>query len=255
MLISQAGRAVKETLIMTELGVFEAIYTARALRQFKPDPVPEEAIEKILEAAIHAPSAGNAQNWIFIVVRESEQRKRLGAIYRKASAVASAMYAARGHPPHMTEEQFQRFLKSGAYLWEHMSDAPVILLPCQLRPTLPPPAALAGEFRERLGDEESYLARIRGASIYPAVQNIILACRALGLGTTITTNHLRCEAEVKAVLGMPEDVDTFAMMPIGYPVGRFGPLRRRPVSEVTFADRWSQPWPVTSSAGGKREGD
>ena len=87
------------------------------------------------------------------------------------------------------------------------------------------------------------MERIRGASIYPAVQNIILACRALGLGTTITTNHLRCEGEVKAVLGIPEEVQTYALMPIGYPRGKFGPVTRRPVAEVAHADRWSRQWP------------
>ena len=86
------------------------------------------------------------------------------------------------------------------------------------------------------------MERIRGASIYPAVQNIVLACRALGLGTTITTNHIRCEDEVKAILGIPDDVQTFAMMPIGYPQGKFGPVVRRPVAEAARADRWSQPW-------------
>jgi nitroreductase len=142
----------------------------------------------------------------------------------------------------MTEEQFQHFLRSGAYLWNHMDDAPVILVPCQSRPQLPPQASLPRELRERFADEERYVERIRGASIYPAVQNIILACRALGLGTTITTNHIRYENEVKAVLGIPDDVDTFAMMPIGYPRGRFGPLQRRPVAEVAYADRWSRAW-------------
>ena len=227
---------------MNEIGVFEAIHTARALRQFKPDPVPEAAITQILDAAIRAPSAGNAQNWVFIVVRELEQRRKLGAIYRKASDIASAMYAVRGRPSHMTEEQFQHFLRSGAHLWDHMADAPVILVPCQSRPQLPPQPSLPRELRERFADEERYVERIRGASIYPAVQNIILACRALGLGTTITTNHIRYENEVKAVLGIPDDVDTFAMMPIGYPRGRFGPLQRRPVAEVAYADRWSRAW-------------
>ena len=188
---------------MNEIGVFEAIHTARALRQFKPDPVPEAAITQILDAAIRAPSAGNAQNWVFIVVRELEQRRKLGAIYRKASDIASAMYAVRGRPSHMTEEQFQHFLRSGAHLWDHMADAPVILVPCQSRPQLPPQPSLPRELRERFADEERYVERIRGASIYPAVQNIILACRALGLGTTITTNHIRYENEVKAVLGIP----------------------------------------------------
>jgi nitroreductase len=228
---------------MTELGVFEAIHTARALRQLKQDPVPDAVITQILEAAIRAPSAGNAQNWAFIVVRDPEQRRKLGTIYRKASNVASAMYAARGRPAHMTEEQFQRLMTSGTYLWNHMGDAPIILVPCQTRPQLPPPEALPSDIRANFAREQAYVERIRGASIYPAVQNIILACRALGLGTTITTNHIRCEDEVKAVLGIPEDVQTFAMMPIGYPRGKFGPLTRRPIGEVAHVDRWSHFWP------------
>jgi nitroreductase len=79
---------------MPEIGLFDAIYSARALRRLKPDPVPEEIITRILDAAIRAPSAGNAQNWAFVVVRDSEQRRRLGMIYRKASDIASEMYKA-----------------------------------------------------------------------------------------------------------------------------------------------------------------
>jgi nitroreductase len=92
-------------------------------------------------------------------------------------------------------------------------------------------------------DELAYADRIRGASIYPAVQNIVLACRALGLGTVITTNHIRCEAEVKALLGIPDDVATCALMPIGWPLDPFGPLTRRPVAEVAYAERWGSAWP------------
>jgi nitroreductase len=227
---------------MTDLGVFEAMQTARALRRFKQDPVPDEVITKILDAAIRAPSAGNAQNWAFIVVRNAEQRRKLGVIYQKASDIASAMYAARGRPPHITEAQFQRVMTSGAYLWHHMGDAPVILIPCQSRPQLPTVASLPPDLQKSLAAEQRYVERIRGASIYPAVQNIILACRALGLGTTITTNHIRCEDEVKSVLGIPDDVQTCAMMPIGYPCGNFGPVKRRVVAEVTYSDHWSQPW-------------
>jgi nitroreductase len=125
-----------------------------------------------------------------------------------------------------------------------MGDAPVILVPCQRRPVVPPPEALPPELRDWHPAELAYAERIRGASLYPAVQNILLACRALGLGTTITTNHIRVEGEVKAVLGLPDDVDTFAMMPIGWPIDPFGPLSRRPVEEVAHADRWGQPWPA-----------
>ena len=230
-----------------ELGIFEAIHTARALRKLKPDSVPDAVIEQILDAAIRAPSAGNAQGWVFLVVRDPEQRRKLGAIYRKASDIADAMYAARGRPAHVTEEQFKRFMSAGSYLWDHMGDAPVILIPCQARPKLPPPEALPQTVRDRYADEQRYSERMRGASIYPAVQNIILACRALGLGTTLTTNHIRCEDEVKEVLGIPDDVQTFAMMPIGYPMGKFGPVSRRPLAEVAYCDRWAQPWPGTGN--------
>ena len=127
---------------MPEIGLFEAIYSARSLRRLKPDPVPEELITKILDAAIRAPSGGNAQNWAFVVVRDPEQRQKLGAIYRKASGIAEAMYAARGRPPHLTEQQFARMMGAGAHLWQHMGEAPVLLLPCGRRPALPPPEAL-----------------------------------------------------------------------------------------------------------------
>ena len=229
---------------MSELSVFEAIHTARALRRLKPDPVPEGLITQVLDAAIRAPSAGNAQNWAFLVVRDPAQRRQLGAIYRKASEIASAVYAARGRPSHMTDPQYQRLMSSGAYLWNHMGDAPVILVPCQRQPSLPPPETLPPNLRARYADELRYTERIRGASIYPAVQNIILACRALGLGTIITTNHIRCEDEVKALLEVPEDVQTCALMPIGYPRGKFGPVTRRPVAEVAYIDRWAHAWPA-----------
>lgn len=228
---------------MPEIGLFEAITSARSLRRLKPDPVPEELIARVLDAAVHAPSAGNAQNWAFIVVRDPATRHRLGLIYRKASDIAAAMYAARGRPAHLTERQFARMMHAGASLWEHIGEAPVLLIPCQNCPVVPPRDALPPEIAARYEDELAYVDRIRGASIYPAVQNILLACRALGLGTVITTNHIRCEDEVKALLGIPEDVATFALMPIGWPLDKFGPLTRRPIAEVAHADRWGTPWP------------
>ena len=134
-------------------------------------------------------------------------------------------------------------MTTGAHLWDHMGDAPVILVPCLHRPFVPPVESLAPDMRSRHGAELAYAERIRGASIYPAVQNIILACRALGLGTTITTNHIRCEDAVRALLRLPDDVDSFAMMPIGWPIDPFGPLSRRPLSEVVHADGWGNAWP------------
>jgi nitroreductase len=225
-----------------EIGLFEAMYSARSIRRLKPDPVAAELITQILDAAIRAPSGGDAQSWAFVVVRDPDLRRQLGAIYRKASDIAEAIYAARGRPPHLTERQFARLMVSGKYLWDHMGEAPVLLLPCSRRPVLPAAEALPPKIAARWQDEAAYAERIRGASIYPAVQNIILACRALGLGSVITTNHIRCEDEVKALLGIPEDVSTWALMPIGWPIDKFGPLTRRPVAEVAHADRWGTGW-------------
>jgi nitroreductase len=150
----------------------------------------------------------------------------------------------------MSDKQYQRLMSSGSYLWDHMGEAPVLLVHCMKRPQLPPRDLLPPEVQARYDEEIAYTDRIRGASIYPAVQNIILACRAFGLATLITTNHIRYEAEVKDVLDIPEDVDTYALMPIGYPEAKFGPVARRPVAEVAHADRWSNPWP--GAAGGHR---
>jgi len=227
---------------MAEIGLFEAMYSARALRRFKPDPVPEEMLARILDAAIRAPSAGNAQNWAFVVVRDPERRRGLGVIYRKAADIVSAIYAARGRPPHMNEDEFRRLMSSGSYLWDHIAEAPVLLVACLRREVLPPASALPPAVQARFEDEREYAMRRAGASIYPAVQNIVLACRALGLGTLITTNHMLYEDEVKALLELPDDVQTYALMPIGYPQGRFGPVKRRPLSEVVYLDRWTVPW-------------
>ncbi len=228
---------------MPEIGLFEAIDSARSLRRLKPDPVPEALITRVLDAAVRAPSAGNAQNWAFIVVRDPAQRRRIGVVYRKASDIAAAIYAARGRPPHLSERQFARMLQAGGYLWDHIGEAPVLLVACQSRPVTPPRNTLPPEIAAGYDGEIAYADRIRGASIYPAVQNIVLACRGLGLGTTITTNHIRCEDELKSVLGIPDDVATFALMPIGWPLDPFGPLTRRPLAEVVHADRWGMAWP------------
>jgi nitroreductase len=225
---------------MSDIGLFEAVYSARSIRKLSPDPVPDELITRVLETATQAPSAGNAQNWAFVVVRNPELRAKIGAIYRKGSDIAAAVYAARGRPEHLSEAQYQRFMTSGGWLWDHLAEAPVLLVVCLKPRAMPARDQLPPEVSWE--NEAAYLDRIRGASIYPAVQNILLACRALGLGTVLTTNHLRCEAELKALLGIPDEVATFALMPVGWPLQNFGPLTRKPVREVAFADRWGETW-------------
>jgi nitroreductase len=226
---------------MSGIDLFEAIYTARALRKLKSDAVPEELLVRIVEAGTRAGSGGNAQRWTFLIVRDAEQRRKLGVIYRRGSDISEKVYAARGRPPHLTEEQFQKMMSAGAYLWDHMGDAPVLLVPCVQSNTLPPRETFPPDLQARYEELAAYQQLIRGASIYPAVQNIILACRALGLATLITTNHLYYEAELRGVLGIPDEMFPCALMPIGWPVGKFGPVVRRPIDQVAFADWWGMP--------------
>jgi len=143
----------------------------------------------------------------------------------------------------LTEAQYQRLMAGGTYLWDHIGDAPALLAPCLKKREMPPRDALPEAVAARYDAHLAYQEQIRGSSIYPAVQNIILACRALGLGTLITTNHILYEDEVRAILGPPVDVFTFALMPIGWPESRFGPVARRPLAEVVHSDHWSGAWP------------
>ena len=224
---------------MAEMDLFEAMYTARAIRRFKPDPVPDEVITKVLDAAIRAPSGSNEQSWEFIVVKDAEQRKKIGAVYRKGGNILMALYANRTKPPHMSQETYDKLMASAMYLLDHMADAPVLLLACLKQTPLagPPP-----QFPPDAAAGLKNMARMGGSSIYPAVQNIILACRAFGLGTVLTTIHMFYEDEVKAILGLPPEVQTYALMPIGYPRGKFGPIKRRPISEVAYLDNYKNHW-------------
>jgi nitroreductase len=222
---------------MTEIGLFDAIHTARALRRFKPDPVPDELITRILEAAICAPSGGNAQEWIFAVIADPEQRRRVGAVYARASKLVRPFYENRPTPAHMNADEERHLRQSGFYLDDHMAEAPVLMLVCGRERQ--PHGTLLGVDADSIARNALCTAM---ASVYPAVQNIILACRALGLGTVVTTNHILLEDEMQAALGLPDDVRTYALMPIGYPRDKFGPMRRKPLSAVAIRDRWGNPW-------------
>ncbi|MGB8411520.1 MAG: nitroreductase family protein [Candidatus Binatus sp.] len=224
---------------MAEIGLFEAIYSARSLRRFKPDPVPDDVITKVLDAAIRAPSGSNQQSWEFIVIKDAAQRKKIGDVYRKGGGVLMALYTNRVKPAHMSEDAYRKLRASATHLVDHMGDAPVLLVAC-LKQTAPAgaPPKLAPEVAAAM----KKMARLSGSSIYPAVQNIILACRGLGLGTVLTTIHAYFEDEVKAILGLPPEVQTYALMPIGYPQGKFGPIKRRPVSEVAYLDKYGDHW-------------
>ena len=223
---------------MAEIGLFEAMNTARALRRYKPDPIPNGVMTKILEAATRAPSGSNQQNWVFMVVKDPEKKKKISDIYHRGGAILTAVYSNRPRPPHMDEKQYNTLLNSAGYLFEHMNEAPVLLLACLRQEGMGPVENLPKEITSKMGS----MARISGSSIYPAVQNIILACRAFGIGTVLTTLHAFFEDEVKEIVGLPREIQTYALMPMGYPINKFGPIKRRPVSEVAFLDSYGQNW-------------
>jgi nitroreductase len=199
------------------MDVFEAMATTRAMRRLDATrEVSDADVLKIVEAATKAATGGNRQPVRWMVVRDADKRRRLGAIYKACWEVARQFYATETEPPPATA----RMLRSADHLGDHMGEAPVIILPCS---------------RGEAGQAE--------ASVYPAVQNLFLAARALGLGTTLTTVHRFREPEVRAVLDIPEDVSTWAMIPVGYPTGRWAEAPRRPVNEVAYWDAWKTPPP------------
>jgi len=231
-------------IVESGITLFEAMYSARAMRWLKPDPVPPQLLQRILEAAIQAPNAGNRQNWLFMVVQDAEQRRRIGAIYYKVSQWVLQRYHHQNRPAHQSQAEYDRMMSGGVHLYEHMGDAPVLLIPCLRLNPVELPAEIPAEVRSAMMAASPWTA---GASIYPAVQNIILTCRALGLGTVLTTNHTIAEDEIKEVLGLPAEVRTFGLMPIGYPEHNFGPVKRRPLAEVAMIDHYGSPFGTAGS--------
>jgi nitroreductase len=225
---------------MSEMGIFDAINTARALRRLKPDPVPDEIIARVLDAAIRAPSASNTQNWVFGVVKDAQQRRRIADIYRKAFDMMQTMYRERRPAVHQTSASYKKMMGAADHLAQHLHEVPVMIIAGLLIP-LSPIAQPAPEHATRVA---AVAPKISGSSIYPAVQNILLACRALGLGSVLTTIHAYFNDDVREVLGLPPEFTTYAMLPVGYPEEGFGhgPVKRRPVTEVAFLDRWGNNW-------------
>jgi nitroreductase len=201
---------------------FDIVTTQRSIRRLKTDPIPDALLRQIMDAAICAPSGGNRQGWSFLLIRDSGKRARLGELYREAwgELMKVPYYAGVANEP--LGSPAAKMLASARHLSEHLGEAPVLIMACiafepGVKPTL-----------------------TTGASIYPAVQNIMLAARALGVGSCLTTLHRYRDAQVKELLGIPADVETAALIPLGYPLGKFGRPPRRPLREVAFADRWGQ---------------
>ena len=207
--------------------LFEIIGTTRSMRRLKPDPVPDALIKQILEAGTAAANGGNTQTWRFLVIKDPAVKQAVQVWYKKAfEEVIGPRYATSAPPPGSTADKYTRQHGAVEYLTEHFHEAPVWIVAC-------------------LKDGPSP-GRGAGASIYPAVQNMLLAIRALGLGSTLTTRHLLYAKEAEAALGLPEGVHSYAILPIGYPMGKFGPVGRGKLSDFVFLDKWEQPYPAVA---------
>ena len=208
---------------MTDISLFEAIHTQRAIRRFSSEPVPDGMIDRMIEAAIRAPSGTNSQPWAFLVIRDPETKRQVAHYYHQAWETAF------GHRK-PGEGVSPQVYHSAQHLAENMADVPVLIMVCMVHTegVQPGPGSIT-----------------QGSSIYPAVQNLMLAARALGLGTALTAMHRRYEGELKALLGIPEHVETAALIPVGYPGDgdHFGGSRRKPASQVTFHEKWGKPKP------------
>lgn len=199
----------------------EAMRTQRAIRRIKPDPVDDALLLHILELAMKAPTGSNAQNWHFIVVKHREVVAKLGRLNRTAINLGGEMY--KRMLGNRMDEKMLRNEKAVRWQAEHFDEIPVVVVAC-LKGVVPlwPPVAVTSAY----------------GSIYPAVQNLLLAARAAGLGAALITIPLWSKFLARRVLGLPWNVTPCAVIPMGWPIGKYGPTTRRPVGELVSLDRY-----------------
>ncbi|MFI5661175.1 nitroreductase family protein [Streptomyces sp. NPDC051684] len=226
--------------------LFDTMATMRAMRRLSPEPVPEELLDRLIQAAVWGPSGGNMQRYEYVVVTDPAVMAELAPLWKRC---VEAYLATTGkHAPEgMDEAAYARMVAAIEYQRDHFAETPALVIPCYqfppsrvdeegLRASV---TALGPAAAETMANtQERFAALAEGSCVYPGVQNLLLAARGLGLAANITIWHLMLEDEWKAALGIPDDMRTFAAIPIGRPLGRFGPVRRRPLAEVVHRDRW-----------------
>ncbi len=209
---------------MPAMDLFEALYTTRAMRRVKPDPIPESVQQQILDAAIRAPTGGNAQNWRVLLVDDPSVRGQLGELYRACldtlwgSFYKERIENAQANPGDAENAQFLKVKKSADWLGDHFESVPLLLFGfCEGDPS--------------------------GGSIYPAIWNAMLAARAHGVGASLTSAFMLNPEPMIELLGVPVDSAWLfsCCVTLGYPTGRWGVAPRRPVHEVSYRNHWSQP--------------
>jgi nitroreductase len=207
-----------------EMGLFEVMYSCRAMRRLDTREVPEELLVRLVDAANQAPSGSNMQNGRWIVARDPEVKRRLADLNR--AGVESYIGPQRDDPgslPHQSAAKRKRMLDAVIWQMEHMHEIPALVVACL-------------DFGQKV---DAATAARGGGSIWPGVQNLLLAARALGLGAAPTTLALLDQKAVAEALELPESMVAYCLVPVGYPLGKFGPVSRKPVAEIMRFDRWS----------------
>lgn len=201
------------------MDVFEAMYTSRALRRFKPDPVPEDVAFQLIDAAIRAPTGHNSQDWRFVLVTEQAAKEQMQAWSERAWTMAFPNYPTDESIDALPRTQ-RLSIKSVKDMAHSLATVPLIVVVCGLR-----------------GKHSS-----PGGSHFPAIQNMLLAARALGLGGSIFNLPMVGGNGIYELLGIPETNEIYACVPIGYPTDKQGPLSRKPVKKVAYKERFGEKW-------------
>jgi nitroreductase len=211
------------------MDIFETIETTRAVRRYTDAPVTDAEIARCIHAAIHGPSGGNIQPWQFLAVTDPAVKRAVGEVYRRAYAryEPAVLKIRQALKSAADEAAFQRTLAASRHLAEHMGEAPALVM------------VLMPSISMTLQDAEGPLdVGTPFASVYPAVQNFMLAARGLGIGTTLTTVFRIYQDEVRAICEIPSRYEIVALIPMGRPQGTFGRGRRRPAEQVTHWNRF-----------------
>jgi nitroreductase len=208
-----------------EMPLVEAMETQRAVRKVLPDPVDDDIVVRCIELALRAPTGSNSQSWLFVVVRDADVRAAFAAQYRVAWSAYRERMSRRSPSPRL-----DKVMDSVQWQVDHFEEIPVLVVPC-----LEPDSSGRGAPRP---DDPPIRASSFYGSVYPSVQNLLLAARAVGLGASLVTLPLWSHETTQEILGLPADVTPVCMVPLGWPRGRYGPTTRRPVHEVIHRDRY-----------------
>lgn len=216
-----------EALEGLQMPLSEAMETQRSIRRLSADPVDDEIILRLIELGTKAPTGSNFQNWEFVVVKDSELKTRIGNLYQQAWKV----YGRAGRALRKGDDSAARIMAAVEWQIEHFGEVPVLIVACLKGSRVPfvpvPPVAAATYY----------------GSIFPSIQNILLGARAVGLGAGIVTLPLWSTTRIRKLLDMPITVLPCAILPVGWPLGRYGPTTRRPPGEVTHLDKYgNMPW-------------